>query len=76
MPRATGTKNLPRSVQREIALDVLRGARPVDIVREYEVGEATVHRLRSEALRDPDGAVELAREELAFRLEVAEIIGG
>lgn len=75
MPRTTGTKNLARSVQREIALDALRGARPVDIVREYEVGEATVHRLRNEALQDPGGAVELAREELAYRLEVVEIVG-
>lgn len=75
MPRTTGSKTRPRSVQREIALDALRGARPVDVATEYEVTESTVRRLRDEATRDPEGAVELAREELAFRLEVAEISG-
>lgn len=73
MPRPTGTKNLPRSVQRSIALDALRGARIVDVAKEHKITEQGVRRLRDEALRDPDGAFEEAREELAFRREIMEL---
>lgn len=75
MPRTTGSKNLPRSVQREIALDALRGVTLAQIAREHDVSPDTPARLRDEALRDPEGAVEEAREELAFREEVAELTG-
>lgn len=77
MPRTKGAKNLnlPRTLQREIILDDLRGGSPTRIVHEYGVSERTVFRLRTEALKDPEGAVEEAREELAFREEVAELAG-
>lgn len=75
MPRTTGSKDLPRSVRREIALDALRGASPAEIAREHDIHLTAVTRLRNEALRDPEGALEEAREELEFRLEVLEILG-
>lgn len=76
MPRTTGSKNLPRSVQREIALDSLRGVPTSEIAGENGITEDGVRRLRRKAERDPEGAVEEAREELAFRLEVVEMLRG
>lgn len=75
MPRTTGSKNLPRSVQREIALDAIRGVSPTEIAREHDVHLTAVTRLRDEALRDPEGSVEEARGELEFRLEILELLG-
>lgn len=74
MSRPAGSKNLSRSVQREIALNTLRGVPPAQIAREHGVHITTVTRLRDEAEKDPEGAVEEAREELAFREEVAELL--
>jgi len=74
MPRPPGTTNLPRSVQRAIALDALRGVPAPRIAREYGVHLNTVYRRRDEALKDPEGALEAAREELAFREEVLELL--
>lgn len=76
MPRTTGSKNLPKSVQREIALDALRGVPTSEIASENGITEDGVRRLRRKAERDPEAAVEEAREELAFRLEVVEMLRG
>lgn len=75
MPRPVGSKNLPRSVQRSIALDALRGVPAVRIAAEHSITDRAVYRLRDEAMRDPEGAVEEAREELLFREEVLEMLG-
>lgn len=74
MPRPPGNENLPRSVQRAIALDALRGVPAPRIARHYGVHPNTVYRHRDEALADPEGALEAAREELAFREEVLRMM--
>lgn len=57
-----------------MALDAIRGVPVTHVAREYGVTHGTVIRLRDEAAEDPEGAVERAREELAFREEVLEIL--
>jgi hypothetical protein len=76
MPRPKGAKNLPRSVQRAVALDALRGVPTSRIMAEHGVSKARVYRLRDEATEDPEGALEEAREELEFRREVYELTEG
>lgn len=71
-----GASDLTRARRRQMILDAIRSKNYAATGREYGLDRKTVQHHASKAIRGARERYEEAREELAFRREVLELLDG